>query len=78
MLAINELELCDAPWMAKAKVRARTGHPLRVIKCQFAYSIHALIDGLWMRKAHVKDGLPPAQALETVQRFVESVVPIER
>lgn len=37
MLATNELELCDASWMAKAKVRARTGHPLRVIECQFAY-----------------------------------------
>jgi hypothetical protein len=43
-----------------------------------ASDIHALIDGLWMRKAHIKDGLSPEQALDTVRRFVEVVVSKER
>ena len=43
-----------------------------------ASDIHALIDGLWMRKAQIKDGLSPERALDTVRRFVEGVVPKER
>ena len=42
---------------------------------KLAFDIHVIIDGLWIRKAHLKDALSSEQARETVLRFVRLAIP---
>jgi transcriptional repressor BetI len=43
-----------------------------------ASDIHDFVNGLWMHKALIKDGLTAAHALDSVQRFLDCIVPVKQ